>query len=364
MANRIPSLDGLRAISIVAVLLGHLSGSVGFFTLDLPLDYSNLGVRIFFVISGFLITGLLMREMLETGRVSLKEFYFRRTIRIFPAYYAFILLVWFFSTVDSRLVLSRLDLIHAATYTTNYHSIRGWNLGHAWSLAVEEQFYLIWPLVFALFRSRVSLWVACFWLVLAPLARGLLLALPDGTSFLQQNVGFSFETVSDAIATGCLLALVRQKAWSFGPYRAVLESRFFFLVPLLGLVSASLGGLKAYVSPTTDWWLTAAFQLVGLTVVNVCIALIIDWCIRSKETVVYAMLNGRFIVYLGGLSYSLYLWQQLFLNRGSTAWYAAFPQNLVLAFVAALLSHRFIEQPFLRLRARHASRLNANTPSG
>src|SRR4051812_34868116 len=142
----LPSLDGLRAISIGLVLLGHLIGTRGFVqSMPLANDAGLLGVRVFFVISGFLITSILLDELSRKGTIALPRFYFRRTMRLFPASYFLVgciavLAGWGIVRLESG------DLTLAITYTTNFRTHRGWSLGHLWSLAVEEQFYLLWPL--------------------------------------------------------------------------------------------------------------------------------------------------------------------------------------------------------------------------
>src|SRR6516225_7637364 len=136
-SRRIPSLDGLRAIAIGLVVFGHLCGTSNFFPRSTfaPLgDFGNLGVRVFFVISGFLITLLMLDEIEATGTVSLKLFYLRRILRILPACYAYILFV----LIAYRLGLAALspgDLFHAVTYTMNYYKQASWVFGHLWSLS-------------------------------------------------------------------------------------------------------------------------------------------------------------------------------------------------------------------------------------
>lgn len=145
--TRIPSLDGLRAFSILAVCVCHFALSPGF-----PVQpswwtfiYAHCGVRLFFVISGFLITSLLMQEREKTGAVNLKQFYFRRACRILPATYVYLAVV----AVVYYESLSSTDLILAVTYLSSYSVHIPWVLGHLWSLSVEEHFYLIWPIAIA-----------------------------------------------------------------------------------------------------------------------------------------------------------------------------------------------------------------------
>jgi peptidoglycan/LPS O-acetylase OafA/YrhL len=113
----------------------------------------ELGVHVFFVISGFLITGLLMEELALSGRISLSRFYLRRTLRIFPAYYAY-LAIAFLAAVAGWVQLAPHDLMHGLSYTSNYYPSRSWFLGHTWSLSVEEQFYLLWPALVVLTGPR------------------------------------------------------------------------------------------------------------------------------------------------------------------------------------------------------------------
>lgn len=157
--GRIPSLDGLRGISILMVLLGHLAGTRGF-----PLSaaagnrtaVAAIGVHVFFVISGFLITGLLLAELAATDRIRLSRFYFRRTLRIFPPYYALIASLVLAQALGF-LSLAPGDVLHALTYTSNYDAGRSWSIGHTWSLGVEEQFYLLWPACLVLLGARRAL---------------------------------------------------------------------------------------------------------------------------------------------------------------------------------------------------------------
>jgi len=125
--RRIPSLDGLRALSITLVILGHLGGTKNYpHLLDKFENYANFGVRVFFVISGYLITGLLIQERERSGGISLKKFYWRRLLRIFPAAYAYITAV----TLIARGYLTRFDIIAAYAYLGNFHMSRPWLTGH------------------------------------------------------------------------------------------------------------------------------------------------------------------------------------------------------------------------------------------
>jgi len=350
--NRIPSLDGLRAISILMVLFAHLSGTAGFVAWKQVGMLAEFGVRVFFVISGFLITTLLLNEEEKTGTVSLRHFYLRRTLRIFPPFYVFVAAMALASALG-WIALQRFDLLAALTYTTNYHHHRAWYLGHAWSLSVEEQFYLLWPFVMKVLGPRRAARVALGAIVAAPLLRfGLLVGAPS----LRPGIGETFPTVADAIATGCWLACNRARVDASPRLQAFLRGGWFWLVPVVALAAAATPSAKLGC-------------LVGETITNIGVALLIERVVRYPDGASGRVLNARPVVFLGMLSYSLYLWQQPFLNRSSSLWISHFPVNLALAFAAALVSYYLVERPSLRLRAfierqmRRPDRAATKTPA-
>ena len=169
MSTRLPSLDGLRAISIATVIGGH---AISAYPLPKQLDLlgyffdGSVGVRTFFVISGFLITYLLLRERNREGAVDLKAFYKRRILRIVPASYAFIAVLFAFNAWAQ---LSPCNFVTSLTYTKNYGCTAQIDV-HLWSLSVEEQFYLLWPVIVSYLspaRCTIVAIVICF---LAPIA--------------------------------------------------------------------------------------------------------------------------------------------------------------------------------------------------
>jgi peptidoglycan/LPS O-acetylase OafA/YrhL len=300
------------------------------------IDAGNLGVRIFFVISGYLITSLLLAEHERTGTVDLRRFYFRRACRIMPAFYFFLGAMALAATLD-LVPVSRAALLHAATYTANYLDA-GWTLGHSWSLAVEEQFYLLWPSLIVLLGVRRSFLGAALVLLLSPLFRGV--AAFSGR--WPDNPRYAFECVADALATGCLLAYARPWLWNQPRYRRALERRVMELWPLI---------ILAFAAASARWEHFGA--IAGLTLLNVAIAVWIDWCLRFPDSRVGRMLNARPIAFVGVLSYSIYLWQQPFLREGHAL---RFPLSILGVAVLALVSFFLVEQPMLRLRARVEAR--------
>jgi peptidoglycan/LPS O-acetylase OafA/YrhL len=306
------------------VLLAHLSGTQHFFRWTILEMYGNFGVRIFFVISGYLITALLLKEQEKTGTISLPHFYVRRALRILPTAYVFMLVA---IALQWR-ALSLADMLVALTYTSNYFHGGNWLLGHLWSLSVEEQFYLLWPLLLLLFFRRRT------WIVIAMLLSGPPLRVLFWALWGQRGLEHPFPVVMDALAAGCALAMFQPQLKHWDRW---LSNHWFLLVP----------GLTA-VLPLLQFRSNRAYQVVGLTLMHVGIALSIQHAVRMR----YRALNWGPMVWLGTLSYSFYLWQQPFLNRGSQAWWTAFPQNLVLALLFAVVSYYGVEKPFLGLRER------------
>jgi peptidoglycan/LPS O-acetylase OafA/YrhL len=161
---------------------------------------------------------------------------------------------------------------------------------------------------------------------------------------------FNFVVWADTLATGCLLALWRERLHLHPLYRRILGSRWFLAVPLAALAAN-------YIPSTKVTW------LLGATVMNVAIALCADWAMRNEASAVGRALNWPPMAFVGVLSYSLYLWQQLFLNRYSASPLCAFPLNLVLTVLAAMASYLLVEAQFLRLRARVEPRRRAGGTS-
>ncbi|MEO7458037.1 MAG: acyltransferase [Gemmatimonadaceae bacterium] len=338
-ARRIPSLDGLRAISILAVVAGHLAGTAGYpevvsrLTRNQYIDLGGLGVRVFFIISGFLITGLLLEERRERGNISLTAFYARRTFRILPAYFMFVIAI-VIATHLQLIQTTASDIWHAMTFTMNYAEGRSWSVGHLWSLAVEEQFYLLWPTTVALLPLARARKVALAAVLVVPVVRvALSMLFPE----YRPLIGTSFETSADALALGCLLAFDQDRLWQNERYVRLARWPLIVAIFLVGIA------FSVRYRPSI---------LIGMSMVNLGFVLAIDRVVRLPEGRFGKVLNARPVVWIGVLSYSIYLWQQLFLNRDGAAQWNAFPLNVILAFAAAIASYYLVEKPALRQRKR------------
>jgi len=334
--QRIPSLDGLRALSIGLVVVGHLVPCLRLGWSEhvlAALDLGRLGVRVFFVISGFLITRLLLEERARTGTISLPQFYLRRTLRIFPPYYAFLLTLLVLHHAG-LVVVPPEDFRHAATYTTNYFAT-SWTLGHTWSLSVEEQFYLLWPALFLLLGSRRWMAGVAVILVAAPIDR-----------LLQPAEAVQFGVVADALAAGCLLAGLHDRLAAIRPAPRLLRASWTFVVSLAGALAIELVATRPSVVPT--WVHRGAL----VSAQNGLIALAIHWSIVNAGSAIGRLLNSRPLRFVGVISYSIYLWQQPFMNSYAPAAFTTFPLNLVGAGACALASYYAIERPALSFRRR------------
>ncbi len=333
------SLDGLRALSIGLVLLGHLAGTVGAPAfLNSFHSLGNYGVRFFFVISGFLITWLLLRELKANGSVDLIRFFFNRSLRIFPAFYAYITVGAVLSALG-WITLQPGDLLHAATYTMNYQENRAWFFNHTWSLAVEEQFYLLWPLALLFLGPRRAPWLLVALILSAPAIRAVMWFGFDAspTAMMRQ-----FQAVADALAIGCSMAFLLEKKPNL--YQLSRRIRIGLSV---AAVSLFLGSAASYlIAPV-------AFYIAGQSAANLAAALTIYLCITMRHGPLRRFLNWRPIVFMGVLSYSLYLWQEPFLDSNETGLVQSYPLNLILTFVMALLSYHLIEAPFRKLKTHY-----------
>jgi peptidoglycan/LPS O-acetylase OafA/YrhL len=226
--------------------------------------------------------------------------------------------------------------LHAVSYTTNY-SGGSWVLGHLWSLSVEEQFYLIWPAVLLLLGWRRSVAGVAVFILALPAARLGFRLFPSACTACQAFV----PVWADGIAVGCLLAAARGQLNAQRLYRSFKGSAWFLAVPVAVVLGTVLSAYPNAWSP-----------LITRTLTNICIALIIDRSIDVPRDLAGRMLNSRPMCFIGVLSYSLYLWQQPFLDHYSSSLVCTFPLNILLALGAALASYYAVEKPFLAWRKK------------
>lgn len=342
--GRIPSLDGLRAVSILMVIFSHAFRSCNFPELPESILFwfnGELGVRIFFVISGFIITYLLLKEENARGTFSISSFYLRRILRILPVYFVFLITVYILSQYLNT-ELSVNDFLAALTFTTGWWNKSTWLLGHTWSLSVEEQFYLLWPLSLFLIRSKRMRYLSVAGaIMLFPIARIVIYLSP-----WREKIGFIFITQGDTILMGGLMALLFF-------YEGERINKWFthYLVTIRILGICCIVGLNVLSGYKMLGWLTVPLS------VTIQSAIIV-WMMGSfiiKKDFVFKLLNSKVVVFVGVISYSWYLWQQLFLftcGRFFNEFYFQFPLNIMLSFLVAVLSYFIIEVNMMKMKNR------------
>jgi peptidoglycan/LPS O-acetylase OafA/YrhL len=335
-----PALDGLRAVAVLAVLAFHFPGPF--------VDGGFLGVDLFFVLSGFLITTLLYVEWEETGAIRLGAFYGRRALRLFPALAACLLVGLLAAHLVGDADLeerSQLGALSAAFYVANWARVaRGDDalgvFAHTWSLSIEEQFYLLWPVVlWMLLRSgRTSRQIASILMLALTLSIGWRIMLwYDGTGFVRLYNGS--DTHADPLLLGCLLAIWR---------------RNHSASPTTLMVTIAVAALSvAVVLARAD----APYMPLGvLTLVALACAVLIAAVdqLGSAGRLVW-LLSLPPLVVIGRLSYSLYLWHwpvEYLMRKTVLTPEWRLLADIALSFLLAFLSYTYVERPFLRLK-RH-----------
>jgi peptidoglycan/LPS O-acetylase OafA/YrhL len=308
-----------------------------------------LGVSVFFVISGLLITWLMIRERDATGGFSLRNFYIRRFLRILPVFWLLILTVSVLK-VTHVISIEWMDIVRALTFTHNYPlslhrpvTYQYW-LMHTWSLSLEEQFYLLWPGLFALLRPRHAARLAGILALSGPL---LLILNYYLFPSLRGLVSWTFQTRVDILMAGCASAfLIESPVWNarirkIPVWPALAATSLFLLVADPFLMDHFALHSRA----------NAITRLIVPTFEAIAIALSLLVVVAGKPGMAQRVLNGRVITHFGKLSYSLYIWQQLFMAHSATR-LAALLWRLPAIYLVSLCSFNFVERPFIRLRSR------------
>jgi peptidoglycan/LPS O-acetylase OafA/YrhL len=337
--RRVGALDGVRGIAIAAV--------VGLHAFHWPSDGAR-GVDIFFVLSGFLITSLLLNEHASKGSIGFRAFYTRRARRLMPALVITIAVYLAVSVATAhRVGHAALASLVAASYTTNLvvgsgHAAVAGALTHTWSLSAEEQFYLLWPaLLFLVFRAQRRTAIRVLVITIAAVTVELSALAAWGAA--SGRLAFAPDTRSLGLAIGCLTALCLSELQRLS--RSMRTATSFAVA--LSIALAGLGLFTARVE---------TYQLGGLTVFCAAVALLI---VRATDgsSLTSKALSFVPLAWLGRISYSLYLYHlPIFIAFGVYAGGFATTEMKVVAIalsvLAAALSFRFLEQPFLRRDGR------------
>lgn len=339
------SLDGVRAFAVMAVVATHA---------NLPAKGGKVGVLIFFVLSGYLISSILLRERGESGDLSLRRFYVRRARRLLPAMLvatlAYAVLAFAPHWAGGTWADTWRAIPSAVFYCLNWYGIaieghRGVGpFAHYWSLSVEEQFYLLWPVLivasYAYRGVRGVLTVATVGVVLSYGAKWLFVA--DGTR--QTGTDLSADALLAGCALACAIKLRPTAVQHFGRLTVWPATALLLMAWVLG-DSTPTAGRAGDASFTRMWWPVA---IVGsLSVLAACVT-------GTLPTVMARVLEWPPIVYLGVISYGIYLWHVAPLQLMSTVRpMVRFPVAATVAVAIAAASYRWVESPFLRQGRPH-----------
>lgn len=351
-----PALDGLRAFAVVSVMFHHAYIHVFW--------GGNAGVDIFFILSGFLITSLLIEEWNRTGHLSLTKFYLRRALRLLPALFALLIFVQVYSLVAIRGArfwqvekASTAVLFYVGNWMQSLSLLDMGSLSHTWSLSIEEQFYLVWPLLLLVLLRKRLRGLSIFWIVLSTIVlltvRRVLMW--DGSPYMAGRIYYGTDTRADELLAGCATAFFlyagvaapnKVKAWA----RNIVPLAVIFLVAIIFRPVSS-----------------AVMCKYGWTGLEISVALILVFLVTSDRTPMHRLMELAPIVWVGRISYALYLWHFPILTHVG-GWHAlgklAVPVGFVLTFAAASASYYFVETPFLRRKAKLEPQLSPSPAAG
>jgi peptidoglycan/LPS O-acetylase OafA/YrhL len=334
-----PALDGVRGVSILVVMAAHAK--------LISLSFGFVGVDIFFVLSGFLITSLLVEEWLKYGFVSLKAFYLRRALRLLPALTTLVLVL-----IGLHLIIPSwrrnvwdiaLNGLGALCYVSNWLRIlnlwRGTLLDHTWSLSIEEQFYLIWPWCLLLLLKRVGSFTAIIrWLVFALVVVIFwrMLTFFSGANEFRTSRGT--DTRADSLLMGCIAGvlfatgLMTKASW----FKWLIKGLAFLAIPALARFGSREGNPNIYVAVVYP--LTSLFAVI----------LILELLLAETGKLNW-FFSQPWLVYVGRLSYTLYLWHFPIFVMMEPYGLAA---QLSVTMAVTVLSFYLVERPSLNFKKR------------
>ena len=348
--QRLPSLDGWRGFCIILVLGYHIA-----LARDCPDDISaftwryfngNLGVRMFFNISGFIITLLLIKEYERTGRISLRDFYLRRALRILPVYLGYLAFVYILQVFD-RCDESLSSWLGCLSFTRNLIGQGDSPTMHFWSLSIEEQFYIIWPLGFSLLaiirRKKIGASILIFTSLISVGVRYIEPVPP--IHLVDRLISlYSMLRYADCIAVGCLTALF-------------LNSALAAITKLWATLGAALLFMPEVYAPT----ITRTGLLPWMPLIqSIGFSVLLIYSLEARGWL-YWILNSRIVVKIGTLSYSLYVWHYIFLDTRAPR---AMPFHILNSYyfwifpsiVVAWLSWFVLEGPSRNKRRKETAR--------
>jgi len=352
MKNNIAELDGFRGISILLVVLSHI-GSIG------KIIPGGFGVTIFFFISGFLITLLLIKEFENYKHINVKYFFLRRFFRLYPVLFFFMLITIPFVYLRTNTIFIK-DIIAGFLYYTNYY-IPFWKLSNheqlsnifniLWSLSIEEHFYLFYPFIFSYFiKSENNLLYIILALIISSLVFRIFILYNNSNFDIATSIIYhSTHTRIDSISFGCLSAILIFKNQNSKYIKIVQNLKYLFLGVLLILFSLT------FRNPFFRESFRYTIQGAGLLVI------IPYFIYLNNENIFKRILKSKILVFFGKISYSLYLFHWFsrevinsFIKEINFTWFIYF---FFLTLILTLVSHFFIDKIFINFRKRYGSNI-------
>jgi peptidoglycan/LPS O-acetylase OafA/YrhL len=316
-------------------------------------DLGAIGVRLFFILSGFLITFLLIDEFEKKGKILIKHFFIRRALRIFPCFYAYLIALIFlkiFGIID----ITSDTILWAFLYIQNFNVFQlenafssSWLVIHSWSLSVEEQFYIIYPFIFKLIKpfanNKLHLLIIGSFLVGA-FFRTFNYSFPN----ISRITGGSFLMHSDYLIWGCCIAFGYKK---YKEIAFIKISQYKYLFLIIAIILSVFASKYEFVG--------GFYAIFCGSIILISNAYVLVFFLLFPNSGIGKVMEYKPLIFIGKLSYSLYVWQQLFL--GSTSLWlkyqflTIFPVNIVMVIGCALVSYYVIEIPFLRLKSKFST---------
>ena len=354
MTEKIKGFDGIRGVAVIFVVLTHLGvwtslekkGQLSHSMTTLV--HGGAGVQAFFILSGFLITLLLIHEHEQYSKISVKNFIVRRTLRIFPLYILFLLIVTCLH-IFGKNVTTWQSLYYAYLYIYNFvpKSVYTAFMGHTWSLAVEEHFYLVWPFLFYYAYPKYKN------IILVLLVVFIMQAIVNQYYFLSGSLAKHYFIARWSfiggypIALGCLMAILF-KTDKYKILKSIMSKPLFLFAGLM-LYSNAL-----YISYNFQNIYDVAINGDIRTVGMLCILM---WILTNQNSIFIKILELKPLQYIGKISYGIYMYQGLFLSTGPTriigqSWPPEQSVGLALLMITAPLSYHYFEKPFLKLKGR------------